>query len=62
MSCDLAKSSSVNPAGGSAAIGQQLISTNNSSFSLVQQFNASNIHNSTMNVPHHFSSISSSGS
>lgn len=60
MPCDLGKTSSMNTTNATAAIGQQLIS-NNSSFSLVQQFNASNIHNPNLNMPHHFSSISSSG-
>lgn len=56
MPCDLTKAASMTPAGATAAIGQHLISTNNSSFSLVQQFNNQNI-----SMPHHFSSISSSG-
>ncbi|XP_065209197.1 mucin-5AC isoform X2 [Planococcus citri] len=62
MPCGLAKSSPLQHNNASAAIGQQLISSNNSSFSLVQQLTSSNVHNSNVNIPHHFSTISSSGS
>ncbi len=60
-SYDFTRTPSIATANVSVPVGPQLFS-NNSGFSLVQQFNSSNVHNASINVsvPQHFSNVSPS--